>query len=125
MQYISLATALVGGCILYFKHNIDSKAQRLFQEQEFYKQSVQIIRQYKPLVNIVGEPITMKKIKIMDFEENYVNSESAKVTIPFKAPKHNGFIRIEAIKSENNLKLKSLNVMLDGHDKTISLLHVP
>lgn len=56
--------------------------QVTFSDQVYYKEAVELIKGYKPMIDRLGEPVAIRKIDVSD-GFNYQDLEKAKVSLFF------------------------------------------
>ncbi|KAL5005579.1 hypothetical protein ScPMuIL_016737 [Solemya velum] len=83
LQKVAVCGGLIaiGGAIFFTE-----KIQGNFRQQEYFRKSMKLLRQYGPAVESLGEPIRTKHLDLGDTQKNRVDGFKARITIPVKGP---------------------------------------
>jgi cytochrome c oxidase assembly factor 1 len=66
------------------------KFQERLKNAEFHKEAMQILRNHRPSVSLLGEPIKSGNVDLGNSTANFCDSTRAQLEIPVRGPKNKG-----------------------------------
>lgn len=71
------------------------KVENYFTEQEYYKRAVQVFMKHQPSIDILGPPVTCRRINLSDIN-NKMNNVKVTFVIPVSGKKSYGKLFVDA-----------------------------
>ncbi|KAK9872350.1 hypothetical protein WA026_017809 [Henosepilachna vigintioctopunctata] len=117
MNFVKIgAIASIASCSIGFFYQ--NKWNRNIKQMEFYKESLNLVRNHKGAMHFLGEPIIDCRIQFLNGTKSFISDTKGLYEVKLKGSKQNGMLYINIEKDKDGLvndwKLSRLELAIDN-----------